>query len=205
MDKQRAGTKRCRSVSGDVTRQRIIDALLVLLENKPLWEISIADITRQVGVSSQLFYAHFKNIEMVLLAHQDVVMADKPDLVAMIDGEWTGAAGLKRAREIVEAVLAFWNKHRIAMRTITMLCDQGRPDFKPFRSKRGNAAAKAFAEQMQARHPQRSKVEVNLAGWMLVAQLHTLGETYPQVLASPATHREIVDTAARFVQRIVVS
>lgn len=196
--------KRCRSVSSDVTRQRIVDALLVLLERKPLWEISIADIARHIGVSSQLFYAHFKNIEMVLLAHQDVVLRDNPDLVSMIAGDWNGAAGLARAQAIVEAVLALWDKHRTAMRVITMLGDQGRPHFKRFRSLRGGAAAKAFAVPMRELRPERSRVETNLAGWMLVAQLHTLGETYPQVVGSGATHREIIDTAARYVQRIVI-
>lgn len=195
---------RRRSPSAEVTRQRITDALLMLLENKALWEISIADITRQVGVSSQLFYAHFKNIEAVLAAHQDAILRDNPDLATLIDGEWRGDAGLQRGRDIVEAVLKFWDQHRIAMRAISMLCDQFRPDFDHFRLLRGQAAATAFSAQIKANQPLANRVELNLSGWMLLAQLHAIGETYPGMLARGTTHRAIVDTATRFMQRIIV-
>lgn len=176
----------------------------MLLEQKPVWEISIADITRQVGVSSQLFYAHFKNIEGVLAAHQEVVLRDNPDIAVIIDGEWRGDAGLQRGRDIIEAVLAFWDQHRIAMRAISMLCDQSRPDFSQFRLLRGQAAASAFATQMKANQPEVNRVELNLSGWMLVAQLHAIGETYLAMLARAASHRGVVDTAARFMQRIII-
>ncbi len=199
--------KRCRSASGDITRQRIVDALLVLLEQKPIWKISIADITREVGVSSQLFYRHFKTLEDVLLAHAEVILNSRPDIASLIAGDWRGEAGLARARAIVEANLGFWEQHRTAMRVITVLGDQQLGDFAKFRGLRGRIAANAFAAQLAAQQKTGSlpaEIDPAFAGWMLVSQLQIIGLSYPQVIANGTPHDTLVETAARVIQRIVV-
>jgi AcrR family transcriptional regulator len=48
------------------TKQDILDTLLALLEERPLDEITVKDLTEQCGISRQAFYYHFSDIYAVV-------------------------------------------------------------------------------------------------------------------------------------------
>ena len=54
------------------TEQRIRDALLKLLANKPLADITVSELAREAHVSRSTFYEHFGNPDDVY----DVLMAE---------------------------------------------------------------------------------------------------------------------------------
>lgn len=178
------------------TRQRIIDALVELLDGKPIWEISVTMLTKRVGVSSQLFYQHFACLEDVLVAHSDTILATFPHANDLLDGEWADEECYARMCAITERVLVFWDNHRPAMRVLNMLDDVQNPRFSRFRELRGRDIAAAFA-RLARRRVERGFLPAglccDLTGWTCASRLQGTGLSFPDLIAhgySPETIRQ---------------
>lgn len=181
---KRAGGRRRQ---GEATRQRIIDAFIDLLDERPIWEITVTMLTRQFGVSSQLFYQHFSSLDDVLMAHCDVVLTSLPQIEELIEGDWPEEECFSRMREITDRALAFWECHRPVMRVLAMLDDVHDPRFKRFRELRGRDAAAAFA-RLVGRQIERGRLPAtmscDLAGWFCVSRLQGFGLAYRDLIAT---------------------
>ena len=71
------------------TEQRIKDALLKLLANKPLADITVSELAREAHVSRSTFYEHFGNpddVYDVLMAEISAEMSPLMSQVACSDG-----------------------------------------------------------------------------------------------------------------------
>lgn len=55
------------------SKQKLIEAFLVLMETKSFETITITDITKKAGVARLTFYRHFESKEAVLLAYLDSI------------------------------------------------------------------------------------------------------------------------------------
>ena len=98
------------------TRDRLLDATAKLLEERSVLDISVVEITRQVGSSPATFYHYFKDVEEAALALALRASGEMPDLIALVDGPWSGRAGIETARRIVEAFIDHWDAHHAALR-----------------------------------------------------------------------------------------
>ncbi|MHA1371575.1 MAG: TetR/AcrR family transcriptional regulator [Promethearchaeota archaeon] len=63
------------------TKIKIMDALLSLMKNKDLGEITVKEIIKKGGISRQAFYNHFKSVEDVLKkVFLDIIEKIKPEI-----------------------------------------------------------------------------------------------------------------------------
>lgn len=188
--------RRNRRGSAAETRLQIIVALVELLEEFTTWDISISMLTRRVGVSSQLFYRHFSSLDDVLAAHWEHIQPEVPDLEPILGGDWPDDEGFARLRQVSDVNLAFWNRHRTAMRVLGMLDDMRKPTFATFREMRGRGMAESFIGLIRRRkaggHLPLDLIDANVA-WEITARIQLFGLNFPQVVALGTPAERAID------------
>ena len=86
-------------------RRQLMDATMELLKKSSLRDIRVADIARSVGTSPATFYQYFKDVEDVVLKLAEEATAKAPSLSKSFEGDWQGAVGLQKARDVVDAYI----------------------------------------------------------------------------------------------------
>ncbi|MGV6806390.1 MAG: TetR/AcrR family transcriptional regulator [bacterium] len=185
---------------GENTRRQITEVLIRLLEEKNLWDIKVTDITRELGITSQSFYKHFRQMDDVLAAHKEVILKDMPDFKTLFSGEWNNDNSVEHLTRVIEATLEFWDKHRAAMRVMNILNDVNNENFLHFRRIRGTPIAAAFRLKIDDALDKgrlSKPLDADLASWSMVARLMTFGETFPYMLTMGYRREDLIETTAR--------
>ncbi|MBY0400918.1 TetR/AcrR family transcriptional regulator [Myxococcota bacterium] len=128
------------------TRVRILDATVELLGQKPMRELRVIDIARRIGSSPATFYQYFKDVEDVVLHLASHVSEFTPELVELIQGDWTGRAGHERGRRLAEVVIGHWDRYAPILRVRNNACDEGDLAFRELRLSTMMPLVRAFAE-----------------------------------------------------------
>lgn len=115
------------------TRVRILDATVELLGQKPMRDLRVIDIARRIGSSPATFYQYFKDVEDVVLHLASRVSEFTPELVELIQGDWTGRAGHERGRRLAEVVICHWDRYAPILRVRNNACDEGDVAFRELR------------------------------------------------------------------------
>lgn len=110
---------------GRQTRHRLIDATVKLLEATRLRDLYVADIARAAGTSPATFYVYFPDVPDVVLAALDELTQSTPELLAIIDEDWSKGDPKARTHAIVEYYLDFWAAHRALFRVRNLAADEG--------------------------------------------------------------------------------
>ncbi|MGV6807571.1 MAG: TetR/AcrR family transcriptional regulator [bacterium] len=192
-----------RNRRGEQTRQQITDVLIRMLAQKNIWDIKITDITRELGITSQSFYMHYKTIEDVLAAHKEVVLGDVPDYHELFAGEWTDEDSYHQLRAIVEETLAYWDKHRVSLRVMTILNDVDNPQFRHFRRDRGKPVAMEFAKKIENAFSSgrlSGSLDAEVSGWSMVARLTIFGDMAPYMMSMGHDKEALIDTITKTLQ-----
>jgi AcrR family transcriptional regulator len=140
------------------TRVRILDATVELLGEKPMRDLRVIDIARRIGTSPATFYQYFKDVEDVVLHLASRVSEFTPEIVELIQGDWTGRAGHARGRKLAELVIGHWDRYAPILRVRNNACDEGDIAFRELRMSAMMPLVNAFArliEQSQARAAER--------------------------------------------------
>lgn len=106
-------------------RRTILDATRVLLDERSLRELRVADIARAVGTSPATFYQYFADVEDAVLNLAAEANEDLPELLDLFDGTWSGDQGRDRARAVVEFFMEYWDKHGPLLRIRNLAADEG--------------------------------------------------------------------------------
>ncbi|MCR9098132.1 MAG: TetR/AcrR family transcriptional regulator [bacterium] len=109
------------------TRRKILEATTALLGEKPMREMRVIDIARRIGSSPATFYQYFKDVEDVVLYLAGQAKEATPILVAIIDGDWEGPAGLERGKQLANLVIDHWEKYAPVLRARNNASDEGHP------------------------------------------------------------------------------
>lgn len=115
------------------TRVRILDATVELLAAKPMRDLRVIDIARRIGSSPATFYQYFKDVEDVVLHLSSRVSEFTPELVELIQGDWTGREGHARARKLAEVVVGHWDRYAPILRVRNNASDEGDDAFRELR------------------------------------------------------------------------
>lgn len=194
---QRMGKK------GGQAREALLDALADLLGERHPWEIGVSDICARCGVAQYNYYTYFGGVEEALLSLAHTVAAEQPELVSLIDGDWSGSAGLARSMSVIERSFAFWSRHANVLLIADLLADRGTPEFLEVRRLRRRPLIDAFDERIR---------EAQVAGALdplavsfiaavdVVTSLDSMCARYPALLAMGLGAPEIVDSSARILQ-----
>lgn len=108
-----------------VTREKLCLATIRLLEQKPLRDVRIAELTKLASISPASFYFYFTDISEAVLGALDYAAGERPDWVSIIEGiEPRGdvAGGL---RTFIRSFLEYWDKYYGILRARTLASDEG--------------------------------------------------------------------------------
>lgn len=128
------------------TRVRILDATVELLGQKPMRDLRVIDIARRIGSSPATFYQYFKDVEDVVLHLASRVSEFTPELVELVQGDWTGRAGHERGRQLAEVVIGHWDRYAPILRVRNNACDEGDIAFRELRMSAMLPLVHAFEE-----------------------------------------------------------
>jgi AcrR family transcriptional regulator len=134
------------------TRARILEATLTLLDEKTMRDLRVIDIARAIGSSPATFYQYFKDVNDVVLELASEISEFTPEMIKLIDGDWTGRAGYERGLRLANLVADGWDRYRSILRIRNNAANEGDPAFLEVRLKAFMPIVKAFAEVIEAAH-----------------------------------------------------
>jgi AcrR family transcriptional regulator len=196
------------------TRQRILDATVSLLEEKPMRDLRVIDIARRVGSSPATFYQYFKDVEDAVVHLADEASKRTPEMVDLIRGDWSGQAGYERARKLVELTIEHWDRHAPVLRVRNNASDEGEPRFIEVRRRAMLPLVQAFGEALVAnRGRDRERraeshagvVHPTVGGSALVSVLDRLAMYHANIEEMGATREELVETSATLLHTLMTS
>lgn len=112
-----------RKAANDTVRNKIIDALLALMETKNFSEISITEIVTQAGVARQSYYRNFSSREAILEAFFDQLRAEVLETISAHQVKYFGEESLTlllatlrtRRRALLTLQRAGFSEYNLAM------------------------------------------------------------------------------------------
>lgn len=188
------------------TRRKLLDATLQLLAERSVLDISVAEIARQIGSVPSLFYHYFRDVEEAARHIAVEAAAETPALVALIEGGLAEEGGLGRARALVEAYMAHWERFRGALLFRNQAADRGDASFLRIRRQALGPLVEELASQIgRSQHAGRVAADVHpyLAASGLVSILESLSAHADRVRRFDASKQELVDTCARMLYETV--
>ncbi len=132
------------------TRRRILEATVDLLDQKSMREVRVIDIARAIGSSPATFYQYFKDVKDVVLELSKVIADSTPDMIEVIEGDWTGAAGFERSLRLVHLFIDHWDPYTSVLRARNNAADAGDEDFAAARMKAMLPIVTAFARVIRS-------------------------------------------------------
>ncbi len=204
------------------TRVRILDATVVLLDQKPMRDLRVIDIARRIGSSPATFYQYFKDVEDVVLHLASRVSEFTPELVELIRGDWSGRAGHERGRKLAEVVISHWDRYAPILRVRNNACDEGDIAFRELRFGTLMPIVRAFAEVITAsqaaarEHAETAGSEVSgewLGGHLdpmmgavaLASVLERLSMYHGSIEELGGTREDLIETLATLLQSMLTA
>jgi len=188
------------------TRGRLLEATATLLAEQSVRDVSVVDIARRAGTSPATFYQYFADVSEASLALALQAAEEMPAMGEILAGCWQGAAGLARARQLVEAFLAHWDAHRAVLRVRNLAADEGDLRFLAVRQKAMTPVLKGLAEQVRgAQEAGRVDAEIvpRAAAAALAAVLERLAAYHRELELAGVSRADLVETTARLVLQAV--
>lgn len=114
-------------------RRAILDATRELLSQRGLRDLRVADIARAVGTSPATFYQYFADVEDVVLHLAAEANDELAGLLDLFEGNWRGAQGDQRSRDVVTFFMDYWDAHGPVLRVRNLAADEGDERFMELR------------------------------------------------------------------------
>lgn len=115
------------------TRQRLLDATEDLIERMGVRDVTVVDITRQIGAAPATFYQYFSDIDSSILALAEDAVDDVKSLLVHLDPVWSQPRDVERARRFVTAYLDHWKARHAALRVANLRAEEGDERFRRVR------------------------------------------------------------------------
>jgi AcrR family transcriptional regulator len=135
---------------GAKTRAKILKATESLIEKRTITELKVSEIGSLAGVSSSTFYLYFLTVSEAALAVANETNQSSPELMEILNREWTHDNIYECAREFVKVYFAFWAEHASILRIRNFSADEG--DRRFFDARRQSVEPIHFALQEKFSH-----------------------------------------------------
>ncbi len=120
---------------GQDTRARLLTAVVRLIADRPLRDLKVSDIAREASVGASSFYVYFPDVSAAVLAARDQHSQATPELLAIVESDWTPANAYARAHAFVVAYRGFWKDNFALLRARNLAYDEGDQRFRLQRCK----------------------------------------------------------------------
>lgn len=206
MDESVALDGRALGKRGAATRRRLLDATARLLGSHGVRDLRVVDIAREVGSSPATFYQYFRDVGEAVLALAEEVGEDLAPVGELLVRPWEGEAGLRSAREMVDAFLRFWDEHRAVLRTRNLAAQEGDRRFREVRNRSLRPLTEGMAAKVaesQARGDVGPELSPIAAAAALVAMLERMAAFHVDLEPLGARRDDVVETTARIIHQTV--
>ncbi len=166
---------------GRLTRQRIMDVTLQMLENSSYKDLTVADVAYEAEVSSSTFYVYFEDIEDVLFECVKAAALDLGELYEVLNEEWTQDNLESHVQRFVSLYTELWEKYRVELRIRNLEADQGNLRFLNIRVETTKGIIQALAKKIGQLNPNLKNSEqmavIIHAAMSSIAAQHDIGIT----------------------------
>jgi AcrR family transcriptional regulator len=168
----RASDGRVPGRRGRATRQRLLDHTAAMLRDRSYRDVTVIEIARAAGTSPATFYQYFADVEAAVLVLADGLVADAEELARTVAAAWTsraegGYAAYGAALDVVDAFVAFWERHRPVLRVVELAAAEGDDRFRQARVR----ALEGVAAELAAVIRPAPGVDARAAAGVLVTML----------------------------------
>jgi len=180
------------------TRERIVAATADLLQRRPLREIRVAEIGEGAGVSTSTFYLYFESVSDAGLAAVEQVEQATPEIIELLEEEWTREDLLQKTRALVDLYFAVWDKQHALLRVRNFVADEGDRRFADARRRAiepVHLLLQVKIDEFQAGLPDELRLDPPSTISVILAML----ERTAQIIRLPSAHKA---TRARQVETV---
>ncbi|TFH21312.1 MAG: TetR/AcrR family transcriptional regulator [Acidimicrobiales bacterium] len=117
------------------TRQRLLDATVMLLRRDGVLDLRVVDITREAGAAPATFYQYFLDLDAAILALAEIAIDAEAPLVDFLQPPWTSGADRERSAAFVEAYGSYWREHYPVLVLRNLKADEGDVAYRSVRSR----------------------------------------------------------------------
>ena len=131
----RASDGRVPGRRGRATRRRLLDQTATMLRERSYRDVTVIEIARAAGTSPATFYQYFADVEAAVLVLADGLVADAEALAKTVGEAWAGRSDYEAALDVVDAFVAFWDRHRPVLRVVELAAAEGDHRFRRARAR----------------------------------------------------------------------
>lgn len=168
------------------TKQCLFDSFLKLLEQKPVSEITVSEISADAGVSRKTFYKYYSDQFSLLMAIQEDLFAEFEDQLKDLPAD---------IFSIVPALIEFSSRHRILVSAVFENRSEGN-----FIDRVLDYMYQAFHEEWEARNPNMPVKDVTFLFYYVASGL--VGIIRLWLLEEPDMSVEEVTQKAEFLMTL---
>jgi len=188
---------------GLATRRRLITAMIGLLANGPLRDITVKAIAAAAGLSPGTFYLYFRSVPECLLAAAGTVSQSSPAMLDVLEQDWSDESGPDNALNLVLDHLAVWEEHRTLLRLRNLAAEEKDPRFLRQRQLALGPAVRALAA-LAARQQAKGMLDPAIAPEALSSALFAMLDLVISVIhvhdnKRPSVERSHIEAASYVV------
>jgi AcrR family transcriptional regulator len=198
-----------------LTRTKILEATVEILDQKPMRDLRVIDIARRIGSSPATFYQYFKDVEDVILHLASQVSEFTPEIVELIHGDWSGPQGHQRGRRVAEVVINHWDRFAPILRVRNNASDEGDKRFRDVRMDAMMPMVEAFSKMIADSHEQAraageevdsiGRVDPMYGAMALTSVLERLSMYHVSLEEMGGTREDLVETVGTLLQTLLTS
>jgi AcrR family transcriptional regulator len=156
---------------GQRTRTRILVEVLNQLNTRPLAEVTMANVTKQLGLNAAAFYRYFSDIGEAMIAAYECVLDDLEALTPMLDRDWHGSDGRVASLEFIDAFFKLWRRHAPLLLARNSFADARDPRFLECRRQFSLPVQRKLAAKIALFHPGQATSQSNAMASLLMMSL----------------------------------
>jgi AcrR family transcriptional regulator len=192
---------------GKLTRDRILKATAELVEKRPMRELKVAEIGALAAVSSSTFYLYFESVSEAALAVIETLHQATPEVMTILEREWTRDNVMRNSKEFVQAYFSFWDRHHALLRVRNFAADEG--DRRFIDARRNATAPIHLALQEKISHfqeidPNAPPLHVPSTVSVILAMVERVAAIVRLPSAHKATRPRQIDSAAFLIASTMI-
>lgn len=187
---------------GFLTREKIIEATTALLSRGDLRNLRVAEIGQQAGVSTSTFYLYFESVNDAGLAAVERVEQATPEIMSLLETQWTSQDLLKKSKAFVSYYFAVWHKNQALLRVRNFMADEGDRRFHDVRRRAVepiHLQLQSKIAELQADLPEHRRLHPPSTASVVLAMLERTSQVVLLPSAHKATRPRQIETASFLV------
>ncbi|MBV1900197.1 MAG: TetR/AcrR family transcriptional regulator [Kordiimonadaceae bacterium] len=192
---------------GEITRQRLMDAMAEMLERKPLREIRVAEIAETTSAAPSTFYLYFDDVEDAVLALIMETYQSNAEILEPLEKAWPPEKSFKLAQNFVRAYIDYWDENYAVLRVRNLMADSGEDRFNHARMESLKPIVTACADKIKTAIKNDHLIDAidpDAGASVVIASLERLATAYRRHRKerpdqSSGTYRKNLITAAAYM------